>query len=319
MGGVMPGTRVVITALMGLSPEVLLDGVVQSLSLQPGGGPGNPDMVTMQGEDLTVLMDQTHVSRERLGPTLETQVLETLAPYLRHGIVPMVIPARTQDVFSPLRQVNLQHGTDYQFLTRLGQRCGHVVRLLRGPAPTTSRLYWGPPSLLRTMGMALPLPALSVNMGPATNVTGLTFSFNGAAAAEMAGAVLRSGTVTATPSDKAPLSLVSAYRALAGQIRKGYAEEISMSRHASQARARAQALADASVEEVVDATGSVDVLRYGALLKPWGIVGLRGAGLTFDGEYQVGDLGYEIGEGSFQQTFNLTRSGLGARSPVVRP
>jgi hypothetical protein len=87
----------------------------------------------------------------------------------------------------------------------------------------------------------------------------------------------------------------------------------------AQAMARAQAVTDASVDNVVTASGDLDALRYGGLLKPRGIVGLRGAGFQNDGFYYVKSVTHKIGKGQYKQSFNLTREGTGAISPVVIP
>ena len=42
--------------------------------------------------------------------------------------------------------------------------------------------------------------------------------------------------------------------------------------------ARAQAIVDRSLDDVVTATGELDAVRYGGLLRPRGIVELRGVG-----------------------------------------
>ena len=318
-GGAMPPTRVVLTALFGPKPEVLMDGIIQSVSLQPGDGAGAPDQISVSGEDLTVLMDQEELSRERMAPTLEGQVFEVLAPYLRYGMVPEIIPATTQDLFDPLHMVILQQGTDYAFVSELAEQAGHVFKLIPGPFPTTSRVFWGPEAVLRARAQVAPQPAISVNLGPASNASGLTFSFHSAAVEEVAGAVLRSGPVSATPREKMPLSRIDAVKLVGPHIRKGFSEQLAQTRNASHARARAQALADMSMSDAVMVEGTLDVLRYGGVLKPLGLVGVRGAGLSFDGEYFVNGVTHNISEGRYTQSFTLSRSGLGARSLRVRP
>jgi hypothetical protein len=87
----------------------------------------------------------------------------------------------------------------------------------------------------------------------------------------------------------------------------------------AQAYARAQAITDKSLDAVVTATGTLDALRYGGLLKPRGLVGLRGAGFTHDGLYYVKNVSHAISRGGYKQNFTLTREGDGALTPVVRP
>ena len=66
------------------------------------------------------------------------------------------------------------------------------------------------------------------------------------------------------------------------------------------------------------ATGSVDILRYGEILKPRRLVGVRGAGKAYDGKYLVEQVTYSIKRGSFKQNFTLARNGLGSTVRRVR-
>jgi hypothetical protein len=87
----------------------------------------------------------------------------------------------------------------------------------------------------------------------------------------------------------------------------------------TQARARAQGITDKSVDNVVTAQGELDGLQYGGVLKPRGIVGVRGAGLTHDGSYYVKSVSHSISKGQYKQRFSLTREGTGPVSMMVVP
>jgi hypothetical protein len=86
-----------------------------------------------------------------------------------------------------------------------------------------------------------------------------------------------------------------------------------------QAFARAQGDTDASTDDVVTVNGELDVVRYGDMLQPRGLVGLRGAGFTYDGFYYVKSVTHNISKGEYKQSFTLTREGVGTNTPVVRP
>ena len=58
-------------------------------------------------------------------------------------------------------------------------------------------------------------------------------------------------------------------------------------------------------------TGSLDVARYGRLLKSRQLVGVRGAGLPFDGLYYVKSVTHDIKRGEYKQSFTLARNGAG--------
>ncbi len=67
------------------------------------------------------------------------------------------------------------------------------------------------------------------------------------------------------------------------------------------------------------ASGELDALRYGAALRPRGLVGLRGAGFSNDGVYYVKRVTHRIKRGEYKQSFSLTRDGHGSLTPVVMP
>ena len=75
--------------------------------------------------------------------------------------------------------------------------------------------------------------------------------------------------------------------------------------------------AAAGSSEVVSASGSLDVLRYGHLLKARQLVGVRGAGQAFDGLYYVKSVTSNFKAGEFKQSFQLTRNGLISTLPRI--
>jgi hypothetical protein len=74
----------------------------------------------------------------------------------------------------------------------------------------------------------------------------------------------------------------------------------------------------AKTADVVTARGSLNVLRYG-VLKARELVGVRGAGLAFDGLYYVRSVTHTIRRGEYKQDFELSRNGLISSLPTVPP
>jgi hypothetical protein len=70
-------------------------------------------------------------------------------------------------------------------------------------------------------------------------------------------------------------------------------------------------------QDSVSATGSLDVLRYGRVLKARGLVGVRGAGVAYDGLYYVQSVKSSLKRGEFKQNFTLTRNALISITPRV--
>jgi hypothetical protein len=124
--------------------------------------------------------------------------------------------------------------------------------------------------------------------------------------------------VPALPPSRVPLAakLPDLLNPLAG-VRQRILRESGLS--AAQAVARAQAMTDASTKETVTATGELNALFYGGVLQARALVGLRGAGHSYDGTYYVKSVTHSIAKGTYKQKFTLTREGLGAIAPVVRP
>ena len=49
------------------------------------------------------------------------------------------------------------------------------------------------------------------------------------------------------------------------------------------------------------------------------LVGVRGAGLTYDGLYYVESVTHNIKRGEYKQSFTLSRDGVVSQTPVVMP
>jgi len=69
--------------------------------------------------------------------------------------------------------------------------------------------------------------------------------------------------------------------------------------------------------DVVTGEGTLDVLRYGQILRARSLVGMRGAGLAFDGLYYVDSTTHRLKQGEYKQSFVLKRNALIANTPVV--
>jgi hypothetical protein len=66
----------------------------------------------------------------------------------------------------------------------------------------------------------------------------------------------------------------------------------------------------AKSSDAVRGTGTLDVVRYGRVLKARQLVGVRGAGPAFDGLYYVKSVTHTIARGEYKQEFALARNGL---------
>jgi hypothetical protein len=83
--------------------------------------------------------------------------------------------------------------------------------------------------------------------------------------------------------------------------------------------ALASTAAATAAPEAVSGTGELDTVRYGNVLRARRLVGVRGAGVEHDGLWWVRSVTHSVRRGSCTQSFSLSREGIGALLPVVRP
>jgi hypothetical protein len=69
--------------------------------------------------------------------------------------------------------------------------------------------------------------------------------------------------------------------------------------------------------DAVFGTGSLDVARYGHVLRSRQLVGVRGVGEAFDGLHYVTSVTSTMKRGEFTQSFQLARNGLLSTVPSV--
>jgi hypothetical protein len=69
----------------------------------------------------------------------------------------------------------------------------------------------------------------------------------------------------------------------------------------------------------ISGSGSLDVLRYGRVLRSRMLVGVRGAGLAYDGMYYVDSVTHNIKREEYKQSFSLSRDGVISNTPRVLP
>ena len=81
--------------------------------------------------------------------------------------------------------------------------------------------------------------------------------------------------------------------------------------------AQAQKAAVVRSGQSVTAKGTLDVLRYGRVLKARKLVGVRGGGDAFDGVYHVQTATSHISRGAYSQEFVLVRNGLMSKESTL--
>ena len=304
-GSSLPLVRVVIVVTFNGTSDVLMDGVMTNHEVSPGADPGHSTL-TVTGEDLTRVMDYIDFSGMPF-PAMppEVRVLVILAKYAMLGVVPMVIPSVLIDVPIPTDRIPKQKGKDLAYIRRLADEVGYVFYLDPGPQPGMSVAYWGP-----EIKVGAPQPALNINMDAHTNVESLSFRLNSdqktlpivyiqePLSKQVIGIPIPDitplnpplGKVPPIPKDITPITETAKYTPLRGLL-------IGLAKAAQSA-------------DGVTGQGTLDVLRYGRILKARKLVGVRGAGEAFDGLYYVKSVTHQIKRGEYKQSFTLGRNGL---------
>ena len=312
-GGAMPPVlRVIIIITFNGLPEVIMDGVVTNVQVTPGAN-STQSTLTVTGEDLTALMDLIAFDGFPY-PALpaEARVAIILAKYALFGMIPLIIPSVLIDIPIPIRRSTRHQGTDLQYIQQLADDVGYVFYITPGPAPGTNVAYWGP-----DFKVGVPQPALNLNMDAYTNVEALNFSFNSESATLPILFVQNPETKVPIPIPVPDISPLNPPLGLIPPIPKRLVFIDETSKY-SIPRAIMIGLAKASKSsDAVTGNGSLDVLRYGHLLKARGLVGVRGAGPAFDGLYYVKSVTHNIKQGEYKQSFSLVRNGLVSTLPGV--
>lgn len=311
-GSLPPIMRVILIATINGSPNVLMDGVITNHEVTPGTENGKATL-TLTGEDLTAVMNYIDFSGfpyPAMPP--EARVLVILAKYAFLGVIPLVIPSILIDVPIPVFEIPRHQGKDLEYIKALADRVGYVFYLDPGPLPGMNTAYWGP-----EIKVGAPQPALNTNMDALTNVESLSFTFD---PEKKRMPIL----MIQEPNSKAPIPIpvpdITPLNPPLGAIipfPKNF-DFISETANLNPLQAAVIGLTKAAQSsDAVFGSGSLDVLRYGRILKARQLVGIRGAGMAFDGLYYVTEVKHKIKRGEYKQDFKLARNGLVSTLPVV--
>lgn len=314
-GGVVPLLRVIVIATVNGTPEVLIDGVVTKTEITPGADQRHTTL-QVTGDDLTTVMQKLEFSGLPGLPypamPAEAIVALLLAKYAFLGVVPLVIPSIAIDVPIPTDRIPTQQGSDLEYIRLLASRVGYVFYIEPGPAPGMSTAYWGP-----KIKVGVPQPALNADMDASSNVDSLSFSYNGNA---------RSLPIVyiQNPQTKIPIPIpipdIGPLNPPLGLIDPPPQKLNPIPETAKYSPVRALLLGMAEAAKSADTVtgkGSLNVVRYGRVLKARQLVGVRGVGPAFDGLHYVSEVRHTIKQGEYKQSFSLSRKGLISTVPRV--
>jgi hypothetical protein len=306
-----PPNRVVIMVVVGILPQVLIDGVITDHQVSPSNQPGESTLY-VTGEDISLRLDleQKNATFKNMSDSAIVEKILGSPSYVAYGLRPDV--TRTTNVTAETTRIRTQQETDLAYIQKLAQENGHVFYIEPTQIPGVNTAYWGPENRLES-----PQPPLSMNMGPDTNVDSpIRFRFNALRPTSpqltITDPITRSAIPIPIPSELLPSLAGRPARPLRTTIPRDTANLDIV-----QALLRALSVTSESSSDAVTAAGEVDALRYGRALRSRRPVGVRGVGSTYNGNYYVREVTHHIKRGEYKQSFTLTRGGLGATTSTV--
>jgi hypothetical protein len=312
-----PLIRVIIIVTVGGLPNVIMDGVITQQQVAASSEPGQMSL-TVTGEDVSRAMDLIDFTGVPFPMPAEARVALMIAKYAVFGIIPAVIPSVLLDVPIPIERIPKQQGTDFAYINQLADEVGYVFYVEPGPAPGVNVAYWGP-----EVKLGVPQPALTINMDAQTNVESLNFTLNGMSKTLYILYIQNLLTKAPIPipiPDITPLNPpLGARPPIPHQVKfiTNEPDEDGTAKYTPVQAALIGVAKAAKSADAVSASGSLNVLRYGRVLKARGLVGVRGAGLAYDGLYYVKSVTHDIKKGEYKQSFTLTRNALISTTPVM--
>lgn len=308
-----PKTRVIVITSVKGTPTVVLDGLIVRQEVGASNIPGQTTL-TVTGEDLTLLMDLEERTDRYPNLAPSKRVERILQKYADYGIDPRIFREQVHQPPHEQLRVDYQTGTDLQYVNELARANGYTFYLDPGPRPGRSTAFWGPEQRLGERQHAL-----NVNMDVNSTVDQLTFAYDGTAREEPQA---RWQDPRTRDTQLLPQPDISPLRPPLGRRASPALKRKTLSGTAKKALEQAQAeiLGRAATSaDAISGSGQLDVNRHGYVLRPRELVGVRGAGVTYDGDYYVKSVTHNLRPGSYQQNFTLSREGLIARGKTVRP
>jgi hypothetical protein len=278
--------------------EEVLSGYVTRVTprFHPSRG---QSVLELQGMDAAVKMDREEKLKAWAGmkdSDVATQVLQT------YGFTPEV--EATETVHEEALSTIIQRETDLQFLNRLARRNGFACWMEGttahfGPLPADEE----------------PQPVLAYNFGDETNLRSFTATVDALAPALVSMHQLDPVTrevlsAEVTEPEREALGSLDPAAMLGAGIDPG---KVFVAKAPATGLPEMTALATGVFHErawLVSAEGEVDSAAYGAVLKPRGVVAIKGVGETFSGVYYVSFVRHTLSHGGYSQFFRARRDAL---------
>ncbi len=301
-----PPNRLIASVTVRGQSYVLIDGVITNHQTAPSSDPGRSTL-SVTGDDISLHLDLEEKNATYPNQSDSVIVQRILRSYAEFGLNPDV--KETREAPSETDRLTTQQGTDLSFVQELARRNGFVF-YIEPTKPAESTAYFGPENRL-----GQPQPALSMNMGPDSNLDGLNITFNALGPtdpqAKMVDMPTRQSFPVPVPSGlPEPISFQPA-----SPLRRTIVRHTA---HLNSIQAGLRTLTSANQSaNAVTATGELNVVRYGRVLQARRLVSVRGVGNSNDGTYYVKQVTHRLSRGEYKLSFTLEREGRGSLSRRV--
>jgi phage protein D len=304
-----PRTRIAIALQIGAKVEPLISGVITYFQLNPTNEIGMTSF-TVTGEGLDLLFDLVE-KNAKFDQQDDTSILQTIMKtYAKYGLN-LDISDKANNLEQPddNHVIPRQYATDLEFIQQLAGRNGFVF--YSDPLPNGDvRMYWGPEVRKGTRQ-----PPLTMNMASATNVTSLNFTQDTRTPVTAQGDRLQ---IDSKNKGDEAITPPSSYDVDSLAANPSFTDRVVLMREIAKydtqrAGERSKELMKARFNTVTG-NGEVDTVRYGHIIRAGSIIGVRGAGDLYNGDYYVSKVTHSIQIGKYTQSFTLQREGLGATS-----
>jgi phage protein D len=295
-----PLVPVTIRIQQGIGPpETVINGYVVEHRVTYADEPGASTLdVTCM--DATLLMNMTETVMP--WPNMPDSAIAS-AIFGQHGIVPQVDPS--SPVLTEPEGTTIQRGTDIRFLRRLARRSGFDCYVQPEPISGVDFGYFQARQLV-----GMPQAVLSVSFGADTNVQdfGIRYELAQPTTAVAAGLDVQ----TKTPQPALALAALEVPLGLEPTLLRELPPGIV--RPADTGLPRTAELQSA-IQGIVDrstwaVTASGTVGSEVSVLRPGGLVNVRGAGRLYNGSYFVTRVRHMIAAGNYEQRFEAQRNAV---------
>ncbi len=284
-------------------PEVVINAYVREVS-QAGRGAAAGTTAEVVAMDATATL-MSLLEQPMPHPNMDPATIATLI-FGRYAITPLPMP--TPPTRTVADTTTMQRGTDGRMLREMARALAYECYLQPDPITGLDVGHFHP-----ALTAVPPQGVLSVDFGTATNLVDFQVSYDTLrpTAAVSAEADPRTGVPLPAPAP-APLSPPDGLEPTLLRIvppRVSRPTALDAANPAELIRQN-QAIVDRS-SRALTASGTVDAVKYGRMLRPGLPVLVRGAGRAYSGTWYVTRVSHSISTGAWTQQFSATRNAVG--------